>query len=77
MAYKHNKTWRQKNPEKRHEGKKKNYNKTSWAPNAKQLWSAVDVSIIQGRRKTDYEISQEIGRSVQSIQQKRSRLKLY
>lgn len=55
--------------------RKKNYNKTSWSVNSNQRWTEDEIDIILTHEKSDFEIAQELGRSVQSIQIKRARLK--
>lgn len=51
------------------------YGKTSYAENSRQRYTVRELNLILDQRITDTELSKMIGRSVKSIQVKRSRLK--
>ena len=54
---------------------KKYYNKTSNARNGRRRFTEQELVLIWQHNITDTELSERIGRSVQSIQIKRSRMK--
>ena len=68
--YKNLDKWR----EARNRSRKKNYGKTAYAPNYKKAWTTKEIEVVMKHEVTDFEISQLIGRSVASIQQKRYQL---
>jgi hypothetical protein len=72
--YKYNKTWRQKNPEKRHQGKKRYYDKTAFAENHMKSWSKHELKVLINRTGTDTALAKKLGRSVRAIQAKRHRI---
>jgi hypothetical protein len=68
--------WRKKNPKKRNEERKKNYSQTNInCPNATKKWELFEEILVLKRDKTDRELHIALGRSVQAIQVKRSKLK--
>ena len=76
MSYANNKEWRAKNPDKRNEGKKRNYSKTARGnSNAGSIYTCAEDTLVLESSLTDRELHSIIGRSVQSIQDRRSRLK--
>lgn len=74
-AYEYHKTWRLKNPEKRNEGKMRNYGKTAFTKNHMKSWSKHELKVLINWTGTDSALAQKLGRSVQAIQHKRSRIK--
>ena len=48
--------------------------RTGNAPNKGARWTDVEIALIQDRRKSDTELAALMGRSVESIQIKRSRM---
>ena len=52
-----------------------NYRKTQNAINANKKWNDFETIVLINCQSTDFELSKHIGRSVQSIQLKRMRLK--
>ena len=66
--------WRLQHPQKRNEWRKRNYSKTQNAKNSYKRWSQDEEELIVNSNLTDFELSQQMGRSVQSIQVRRCRL---
>lgn len=66
--------WRLQHPQKRNEWRKRNYSKTQNAKNNYKRWSPDEEELIINSNLTDFELSQQIGRSVQSIQVRRCKL---
>ena len=54
--------------------KKRYYMRTGNAPNKGARWTDAEIALIQDRRKSDTELAALMGRSVESIQIKRSRM---
>lgn len=77
MAYKYTKVWRIKNPDKRNEGKKKNYAKSGGHGNRRHYthWTQEEKDLLANSQVKDFDLHQILGRSVQSIQVKRCRLR--
>jgi hypothetical protein len=78
MSWSHaaNKRWKLKHPEKHREGKKRNYASTARNnPNHHQEYTIREDKLILNSPLTDRELHHEIGRSVQAIQVRRSKLK--
>jgi hypothetical protein len=73
-GYEYNKTWRYNHPEKRYSGKQRYYDKTRNAPNRRQPWSAEHERLVLEHTIPDSQLSAIIGRSVNAIQRKRTRL---
>lgn len=74
------KKWREENPEKRKAEKKKYYKKNREHPKNQRMsgtfWTEEDLFlIISTKKESDAIIARIIGRSVQAIQVKRSKLK--
>lgn len=67
-----------KNPAKRNEYRQRNYAQTQNAPNAGKEWTDSEDRAVMlrgiGGRMTDRELAEKLGRSVQSIQIRRSRI---
>jgi hypothetical protein len=57
------------------EQRKKYYNKTSWAVNSMNRYTEQELLLIWQHNITDTKLSKQIGRSVQSIQLQRTRMK--
>lgn len=81
MSYASNKDWRIRNPEKWYAGKimyyKKHRNNPQNSVNSHCRWMEAEINvIIDPFRKSDSFLAKYLGRSVQSIQVKRSFLKL-
>lgn len=66
--------WRLQHPQKRNEWRKRNYSKTQNAKNGYKRWSPDEEELVVNSNLTDFELAQQIGRSVQSIQVKRCKL---
>lgn len=66
--------WTRENREKTNEYRRKNYRQTQDAPRSRMAWTQEEDKAILRRDKTDREVSQEIGRSVQAIQLRRHRI---
>ena len=76
MPYEWNKRWRQLYPQKWNEMKKKNYAQTAFRnPNHRCTYTNNEDSLVLDPPGTDRELHKIIGRSVQSIQVRRSTLK--
>lgn len=73
--YRYNKKWRLSNPEGRNLDRKKYYNKSSYAKNYYRRWVWEEIQLILYSRLTDSKLSSILGRSVASIQIKRSKHK--
>ena len=73
--HKYGKRWRTNNPLKRNEMRKKNYAATrKGAVNSKRLWSGEEIiKIFSPDRPCDRVLANQLGRSVQAIQIKRSK----
>lgn len=69
------KRYREKHPEYYYAEKRKYYRKTAFNVNYKQRFSDEEIDMIINHEIPDSELSKKIGRSVQSIQIKRSRLR--
>lgn len=69
--YQSNKEWRHRNPAIRHAGKKRYYQKTQNATNDSKRYDTADEELVFNHDISDSELSDLIGRSVQSIQGKR------
>lgn len=63
-----------KNPAKRNEYRQRNYAQTQNAPNSGKEWTASEDREVMYSRMTDRELAGKLGRSVQSIQIRRSRI---
>jgi len=76
MAYIHNKNWRLKNPEKRNAERKRYYDQFQYG-NIKAFtrWTQKEDRLVLRSRLLDRDIHLKIGRSVKSIQVRRSKLK--
>jgi len=76
MSYEINKRWRLRHPQKRNEGKKRNYATTSFGnANHRHHYTDHEDDLVLDPPGTDRELHKLIGRSVQSIQVRRSKLK--
>jgi len=73
MSYKHNKSWRLRNPDGRNKQRKKYYKQSQNALNTKVRWNEVDLDEILMSEETDRILAARLGRSVQAIQNKRVR----
>lgn len=73
--YENKKNWRRKYPEKRNAERKKYYRKTQNARKSGDIWTDVEILMVKKHAIPDSELASKIGRSVQAIQIKRSRLK--
>jgi len=74
--YKATKKWKKKNPEENAAHKKKNYASTAFDNiNYKRRWCGEEDTLILNSPLTDRELHHQMGRSVQGIQVRRSRLK--
>ena len=73
--YQYNKKWRSLYPDKRNASRKKYYEKTQNAINSRLSYSKEEDTLILAHEIPDTELSKQIGRSVQGIQIRRSRLK--
>jgi hypothetical protein len=70
-----NKVWYEKNPGTRKRDRARNYAKTrKGAVNSGRFWSQNEILAIQDRSCTDRELASRLGRSVQAIQVKRTKL---
>lgn len=69
------KAWRKKYPEKRRELTKRYYDRFRDRPNRGQPWTDDDDEQVLAHAIPDRELSERIGRGVQAIQLRRSRLK--
>jgi len=74
MGYKDNKKWRLKHPEERNKQRKRYYKQFQNAKNSRKRWSPEDIDEVLFSHPCDRDLSHEIGRSVQAIQVKRSKL---
>ena len=71
-----NKKWRSKNRDKVNEQKKRNYKQTVRnAHNYKKQWTKEEEKMILDHNISDRELAEQLGRSVQAIQVRRSKLK--
>ena len=76
MSYEVNKRWRLTHRKGRNQQRRKNYQKTAGAENSKSEWTAKDEDLITAsNRPHDMVLAQKLGRSVQAIQIKRSRIR--
>lgn len=80
MAYKHNKNWRLRNPEKRYEGKARYYRKHKESPensrNSRQEWILSEIKqITDPERPSDTILARKLGRSVSAVQAQRCQLR--
>lgn len=67
--------WRLKNPDKRNEQKKRNYRQTQGQQRTRRVWTEEEErQILATPRETDATLAKRIGRSVQAIQLRRSKL---
>lgn len=66
--------WRKSHTEQRNIYRKRNYNKTSYARNHRKPWTEEEDFLVFNSKLTDFELSKQIGRSVQAIQIRRCRL---
>jgi len=74
--YKNHKAWRLRNPKIRNEGKKRNYNQTSNNNTNHYIrWNQYDDYLVLNSDMSDRDLHHVIGRSVQSIQVRRTKLK--
>ena len=76
--YEYNKKWRRDNPKKWAAMKKRNYAQSAGKDknnNHKQEWALMDISLLESNLLSDRELHKIIGRSVQAIQIKRTRMK--
>ena len=74
--YVYSKRWRDKNKEAHNEMKKRNYHmSTKYATNNKRPWTKEEEKMILEHSITDRQLAQKLGRSVQAIQVRRSKLK--
>lgn len=78
-SYVHNKTWRIRHPKKRYESKKRYYRRHRNNPqnrkNSGQEWTPSELKRITARvRPPDSVLARKIGRSVEAVQVKRSKL---
>ena len=71
---KYQKKYKENHPEKVYKSKRKYYKKTAFAVNHKQRFTDEEIQLIKDHTLTDTEIAKKIGRSVNAIQIKRSRL---
>ena len=77
-GYEKNKRYRKKYPERRKKERKRNYQATAGAVlnyNNRALWTGLDLAFITLNYFSDRELHKILGRSVQAIQNQRSRLK--
>lgn len=76
LSYIENKRWRDSNRDQWNEGKKRNYAQgRENASNSKESWTSDDDSAICAEnRPSDRELAKQLGRSVQAIQVRRTRL---
>ena len=75
-TYTYKKRWRDKNREATNEMKKRNYHiSTKYAVNNKMPWTKEEEKLILEHSMTDRQLAQKLGRSVQAIQVRRSKLK--
>ena len=72
--YEYQKKYKQTHKEKIYDLKRKYYSKTAYAVNHKYNYTDEEIQMILDHNLTDTEIAKKIGRSVQAIQIKRSRL---
>ena len=61
-------------PDLRNKFRKRNYNQTMNVPNAGKYWSKAEDDAVLARLVTDRMLSEQIGRSMQAIQNRRLRL---
>lgn len=66
--------YRLEHPQKRNEWRKRNYHKTINAKNKWKRWSQKEEELVLTSRLSDFELSQQLGRSVQAIQGRRCKL---
>lgn len=71
---KYQKKYKATHKDKIYELKHKYYSKTAFAPNHRFRFTDEEIQLIKDHNITDTEIAKKLGRSVQSIQIKRSRL---
>jgi hypothetical protein len=71
--YSANKKWRTTHPKVRDAEKRRYYRKSAWAPNRYRRWTWEEIQLILYSRLTDSKLSKKLGRSVGSIQIKRSK----
>lgn len=71
---KYQRKYKKNHPEKVYKDKRKYYKKTAFAANHRQRFTEEEIQMIKDHTMTDTEIAKKLGRSVQSIQIKRSRL---
>lgn len=74
MSYDRNKAWRAKHPESRARSRARNYAQTQGGPNTGKWWTQAEDDRVLAHDTTDRELAAELGRSVQGIQVRRSRL---
>ena len=72
--YRYAKNYKARHPEKVYESKRKYYAKTAFAINHRLRFTDEEIQMIKDHNIPDMELAKKIGRSVQAIQIKRSRL---
>ncbi len=77
MSYAANKKWRLRYPDRRNSQKKRYYKKTAvGAKNSRIKWTTKEIdSIIASNKPRDTVLAKKLGRSVEAIQVKRSKIK--
>jgi len=74
--YEYTKEWKKNNPEQANENKKKNYASTAFGNiNHRRDYTPEEDYLVLNSDLTDRKLHSQIGRSVQGIQVRRSRLK--
>ena len=72
--YHYTKKYKAKHPEKVYESKRRYYAKTAFAMNHRLRFTDEEIQMIKDHNIPDTELAKKMGRSVQAIQTKRSRL---
>lgn len=71
-SYEYTKQYRKLYPMKRYLERKEYYEKTAYSSNYGKTWTDEELEMVMKHEITDSELSQKLGRSVASIQMKRS-----
>lgn len=76
MSYKYNTAWRKNHPDRWQKSKKEYYRKRREnATNGWTRWTPDELRMVMDQSITDTQLSKKLGRSVQAIQTKRSKLR--
>lgn len=74
-AYEYNKTWRQRNPDKRYADKKNYYARgRDGDRNSGNRWTSAEMDLAMDHSISDRELAQKLGRSIQAVQVKRAKM---